>query len=182
MKKDGFFQKICLCLALITCLYATGCAKDNKTAPKTQEETETSQAKPQDAVTYDAYLDAELLPKMETWRGSSSNGHLEDTERIRSTVIQSADHLTPYRGDIAGLTAEEEARFLADNGGTVLLIELKGETERTLYGISSVLKDSNMITVYISQEEGEEAEPLYTYFLLYLPNEIYNGESFNFVF
>ncbi len=182
MKKDRFFQNICLCLALVTCLCATGCAKDKKAEPKTQEETETSpETKPQDAVTYDAYLEAELLPKMETWRGSSYTGHLKDSEMISSTVIQSADQLDPYRGDIAGLTAEEEARLLADDGGIVLLIELKGKTEHTLYGIPSVLKDSNMITIHVSQEE-DEAGPLYTYFLLYFPNEIYSGESFNFIF
>ena len=120
--------------------------------------------------------DGELLGKIDAWRGMSESGTLQERDQYKMITVKSKKDLDPYRQYISNFTEEYEKTILEDTAGACVLIELTGTTENTLFGTSSIMQAGSSITIIISTDEVEEVIPKYTFFLLYFPEEIYNGE------
>lgn len=183
---NTFLKRLfCAAGAILLCLSHFACAKDQ---PITTEEDETETGlltkdrSPVSEEEYDYAEEEELLGKMETWLGYADSGKLSAPDSFTTTVIDDKKDLDPYRNFISGFTSEDEARILEDDGGKCILVELTGKTEYTLYGTSSVMKNGSSITVVVSTDEVEEAGALHTYFLLYFPSDIYDGEVIDITF
>ena len=167
-------------LCLILCLSLFSCAeKENKT--ETKEENKTTVVEDPIFDTYDYSEEIELLDNIETWLGLSDTGSLKEMGSNQITIIDEKKDLDPYRQYISGLSEEDENRMLADTKGKIVLIEFTAENEYSLYSTDSIQKFGSTIAISVIRAESEEAIEAHTFFLLYFPGEIYEGESIEIV-
>lgn len=187
--KMSLTKRFLFCLlAFLTCFVCVACK--NEPAPTSTEEESSAQTQNDESNPSQSPLDpmeesndfvegeddGELLGKIGAWRGMSESGTLQERDQYKMITIKSKKDLDPYRQYISNFTEEYEKTILEDTAGTCVLIELTGTTENTLFGTSSIMQAGNSITIIISTDEVEDVIPKYTFFLLYFPEEIYNGE------
>ena len=187
--KISLYKRALFCLlAFLVCLSCFGCKGEEAPATTADElltKTEDGKQDPSAPLdptseVADEYLedipDGELLGKIGAWRGMAESGTLQERDQYKMVTIKSKADLDPYRQYLTNFTEEYEKTILEDDGGTCVLIELTGTTENTLFGTSSISQAGSAITILISADEVEDVIPKYTFFLLYFPEEIYNGE------
>ncbi len=132
----------------------------------------------------------ELLEKIRSWAAWGEQGVLKQKNSCQLIKIDSARDLAPYREYFENLSADEEKMFLEDKGGYCVLVEITSASPHTYYDCNSVFRDFDRIEILIhermSEPEGDEMilpiHPEYTFFLFYLPDEIYSGETVHPVF
>ena len=96
--------------------------------------------------------------------------------------FDSKKDLDPYREYLSNFTAADEKKILADKEGICVLVELMDINRHTMFGTSSIVRGGSAITIIISVDEVEEELPSHTFFLLYFPEEYYNGEVIDLAF
>ena len=176
-------RTLCVLGAALCCLSCFSCGK--KPAQSTTKATADTRdsAEVRTAETPDEIPEEEILYRIETWLGRGDEGKMTEMDSFATLAIESKKDLAPYRQYFEGLTDEDVDRILKDEGGKCILAEMIGPTENTLYGTSSITKHAGVINVMVStDQETEDTIPLHTFFLLYFPSDIYQGESIQFIF
>ncbi|MBE6712407.1 MAG: hypothetical protein E7580_02670 [Ruminococcaceae bacterium] len=193
MKTTLYKRVVFAILALILCLGCTACGeeqaeqktggKEKAPAATKKEENKTEQSAPEvpNQAPYDQLPYEELQGKIGAWLGWSETGTLTERDQYSIVKIKSKKDLDPYRTSMFNFSAEDEKKIL-EGSGTCVLVELTGATEHTLYGTSSIMRGGNTITIIVSTDEVEDILPKYTFFLLYFPEEYYNGEIIDLAF
>lgn len=181
-------------IAFLLCFSCISCSKQEEKVTSTEEAALTATATvekeqeiipaPQTIVEEefkDEIPEDELLGKIGAWRGWAGSGTLttRDHQLIR---IDSKKDLDPYREYLSNFTAADEKKILADKEGICVLVELMDINQHTMFGTSSIVRGGSAITIIISVDEVEEELPSHTFFLLYFPEEYYNGEVIDLAF
>lgn len=125
---------------------------------------------------------AELFDEIPSWVGYSDKGLLKEKDSCQTVEIKKASDLAPYRKYFPELKAEEEAEFLADENGFVLLIEITAKGENFSYSTDSVYHNGINIEVLIAEHEEDDPQPLHTFYLYYIPSTHYSGEPIRVLF
>lgn len=171
---------LCLALSFLLCFSFCACKKEapNPETEETQTKEETKKPALPSPDDSNVIASEEILYDMNTWLGRGDSGKLEQKGDYKITEIKSKKDLDPYKDYMYFLSQEDVDSLFAEKNGKCILVELTGRTEHTLYGTSSILREGDNITVYVSVEEyKEEVLPLHTYFLLHFPSEIYTDEK-----
>ncbi len=171
---------LCLALSLLLCLSFCACKKEVPLSETKEEIKNEDTKKPNTpaADNSDPFVAEEILYDMNTWLGRGDSGKLKEKNEYTITEIKSEKDLAPYKQYMFFLSQENIDSLFAENSGKCFLVELTGRTDHTLYGTSSILKEGECITIYVSAEEyADEVIPLHTYFLLQFPKGTYSDEK-----
>ena len=125
---------------------------------------------------------SEIFDEILSWVGYSDKGPLLDKDSCKTVEIKKASDLDPYRQYLPELTPEEEAEFLGDKNGYVLLIEVTSKGENYSYSTTSVYNNGVNIEILISEWEEPEVQPEHTFYLYYIPSTHYSGEPVRVLF
>ncbi len=175
-------KMLCLILSALLCLSLFSCKKEE---PVTRTETESAETKTEETkeIEKNDVPENELLGDVESWLGASDNGPLKDAGSYETRFIETSADLDPYRSYFAALSAEDEKRMLEDKNGKILLVEMTGDTQHTLYSTANIIRYGKEINIYITKcESEEEILPFNTYFLFYFPSTLYHGENITVTF
>ena len=177
-------QFIAALLAALFCVSSVSCSEETK-----EKEKETATYETTETVTFgdDPPVDTEELGKLEeeiakaeifdeipSWVGYSDDGPLKDKDACNTVEIKKASDLDPYRKFFPELTAEEEAEFLADERGYVLLLEITSKDTNYCYSTDSVYNNGVNIEILITEWEEPDPQPKHTFYLYYIPADYYN--------
>ena len=172
-------KMLCLILSALLCLSLFSCKKE-ETVTLTEAPTAESTEKTETIESGDASvaIENDIMGDIPSWLGYSESGLVKDIGAYETNILETAADLDPYRAYLSGLTAEEEAEMFQDEKGLVLLVEMTGETQHTLYSTANIVHYGDFIHIYITKcESEEEILPLHTYFLFYFPSTLYHGED-----
>lgn len=175
MKASFSTKLLCLFTVLSVSFSCISCGKEpaENTAPTTEPVTHEIIQKE----TAQPLADGEILPLTESWTGRFDEGILEEANSCHLTVINKAEDLTPFRQYLPDLTAEEEARILADKEGKCVLLEVTSPDEYTLSSVNTIDRMEGTIEIFVTEETAEEPQPTHSFFLFYFSSEVYRGES-----
>lgn len=174
------FFMAALCAILL--FSAASCSKNGKdpaetdpapTAPSTEEALPETIAK---------LAEDELLYTIDAKAGTAEEGPLSAMDSYQVYPIREKKDLDPFRRHFSDLSADEEAKYLADTEGKCIVIEITATSGFSYYGISSVMRAGGNISVFISSNEDEIPTPSHTFFLLYFSSETYQGEAIQIFF
>lgn len=176
------FFSAALCAILF--LSASACAKKEPGTHETEEPstslpTAENTLRPEEIT---PIPESEILYEIEAEVGTADSGPLSAVDGYEVYRISEKKDLDPFRAHLTGLTAEEEAKYLADENGALFVLEVTSASDYSYYGISSITQTGGNLVVVISSGEDEFKTPLHTFFLLYFPPEIYQGEALQVLF
>ena len=175
-------KALALTLSLLMLFSLFACSSKEEEKKTAEEEKENTQSTPLYFDEYDYAQEIELLDNTQTWLGLSDSGKLEEPGSYQITTIKTRKDLDPYRKYISGLSEKEEQKMFGDTAGKIVLIEFVAQDEHTLYSTNSIQKFGTSMAITVTIEEANEPMESHTYFLLYFPGEIYQGESIEIIF
>lgn len=167
-----------LCISSVSCSEETA-EKEKDTATVDTTETATFSSDPPVDTEELGELEeeiakAEIFDEIPSWVGYSDDGPLKDKDACQTVEIKKASDLDPYRQFFPELTAEEEAEFLSDEKGYVLLLEITSKGTNHSYSTDSVYNNGVNIEILITEWEEPDPQPKHTFYLYYIPADYYN--------
>jgi hypothetical protein len=126
--------------------------------------------------------ESEILYDIEADVSTSDIGPLASADSYEVYPISTKKDLDRFRPYLSGLTAEKEATYFSKENGKLFVIEVTSTNEYSYYGISSITQAGGNLIVVISSGEDEFPTQPHTFFTLYFPPEIYQGESLQVLF